>query len=850
MANGVLSTIEFLTPVATQYTPIPSPSACVNLADVHPRSPYGMPPGKVTIAANLSKFPRFFCSHRTALLANSFSFHYSTGRFVAVFPLRSNEDVCTQLAFHSPSLPAEVAQETFFRLLRNACKEQRSFLEVGVLHSRVIKTCLQNHTQVGTCLLDLYARCRHLDHAHRLFDDIPKKDVRAWTILITGYAHDGLFEMVVGLFSQMLTEGVLPNCFTLASVVKGCAGTNDLNTGKKIHGWILRNGIRLDIVLQNAIIDLYSKCGFFEYGRRVFEMMNERDSVSWNIVMGAYLRVGDVERSLELFRKLPFHDVSGWNTVMIGQMRNGNWRIALELLYEMVKTGPGFNQVTFSVALMLASTLSMLELGRETHGQLLRVGTEYDLFISNSLIDMYCKCRKIEYAIATFDRMCNLGSPTIFNERLTANAITWSSMVSGYVQNGRCEDALRLFCQMVQKGVKAEPFTLTSLASACANAGILEQGRQIHAFIEKYGHCIDSFLASAMIDMYAKCGSLDDAQAIFDRSSNRSVVLWTAIISGHALHGRGKEAIQLFELMLEENIRPNEISFVGVLSACSHAGLFEEGHAYFRSMKEEYDIAPDTEHFTFMVDLLSRAGRLEEAKNFIFENGISHLSVVWRAFVSACRMHNNTEMAKWASEQLVQLDPFDASSYILLSNICSTTQRWAEAANMRSLMQGRGVQKRPGQSWLLLKNKVHSFIAGDQSHPQAAEIYSYLWKLIGRIKEVGYLSDTNLALHDVEEEQKEALLSYHSEKLAIAYGVMSTPCGTPIRVVKNLRVCGDCHTAIKCISQTWLLCSTTMAGKAARAEFTQVSDKSITEFFAKYLAESFNLFGSTHNKAE
>ncbi|XP_058092391.1 putative pentatricopeptide repeat-containing protein At1g68930 [Magnolia sinica] len=774
----------------------------------HARSkpPYRMPLPKPTVALDVLKFPRLLSSSRQAPLPTTTFSTSSIKRFLTTIKLNPNDHLTTlifQSSYHSPSFSAEIPQESFFHLLRNAAKTEKTLSEVQVLHCRAIKTGFEQNPQVGSCLSNLYVRCRCLDHAGKLFDGIPNRDVRAWTVQITGYARIGLFGMAVDLFSRMQTEGVLPNCFTLSCVLKGCAGANFLKTGKEIHGWILRNRIGLDVVLENTIIDFYVKCGVFDYARRVFEMMDERDTVSWNIMIGAYLQIGDIERSVELFKRLPFRDVASWNTIMVGQMRNGFVRMALELLYQMGEIGPKFNQFTFSVALVLVSSLSMLGLGRQIHGHVLRIGFESDLFIRNSLIDMYCKCGKMEYATAVFDKMYNLQNPTIFHDGLTVNAITWSSMITGYVQNGRCEDALNLFCHMLREGIYVDPFTLTSIASACADAGILEQGRQIHASIEKRGHRYDAFLASAIIDMYAKCGSLDDAQAIFYRArpSDQSVVLWTAIVSGCALHGRGREAIRLFELMLKENIQPNEISFVGVLSACSHAGLVEEGHAYFKSMQEDYGIVPDVEHFTCMVDLLSRAGRLDEAKDFIHKNGISHLNVVWRALLSACRVHNNIEMGKWASEQLLQLEPFDAGSYILLSNIYATTQRWAEAAKVRSLMQVRGVKKHPGQSWIQLKNQVHTFLVGDWSHPQAAELYSYLEKLIGRMKEVGYSTNTNLVLHDVEEEQREVLISYHSEKLAVAYGIMSTPCGTPIRVMKNLRVCGDCHTAIKYISE-------------------------------------------------
>lgn len=378
-----------------------------------------------------------------------------------------------------------------------------------------------------------------------------------------------------------------------------------------------------------------------------------------------------------------------------------------------------------------------------------------------------------------------------------AEIVSWSLMVGGYVQNGEYGNALQTFSSMICENVEVDKFTLISVVSACADTGILEQGRQIHAYIQKIGHKVDAHMCSSLIDMYAKCGSLNDAQIIFKETNDLNVVLWTSIIFGCALHGLGSEAVQLLECMMNKGIAPNEITFVGVLTACSHAGLLEEGCKYFELMPKVFGIKPGVEHYTCMVDLYGRAGCLNEIKEFIYENGISHLSAVWMSFLSSCRLHKNVELGKWVSEKLLQLEPFDAGSYILLSNLFATDHSWEESAKVRSLMQKRKVKKLPGQSWIQLKNQVHSFVMGDRSHPQASEIYSYLEKLIGRLKEIGYSSDVKPVIQDVEEEQGEALLGFHSEKLAIAYVIISTTSGAPIRIMKNLRVCTDCHNFIK-----------------------------------------------------
>ncbi|KAH7571359.1 hypothetical protein JRO89_XS04G0028800 [Xanthoceras sorbifolium] len=628
------------------------------------------------------------------------------------------------------------------------------------------------------------------------------RDVRTWTVLLSGSARVGSFSEALDCFRRMQNECVLPNKFTLSCVLKCCSGLYELRMGKGVHGWIVTSGIGLDVALENSILDLYVKCEAFDYAKKLFELMEDRDNVSWNIMVGAYLQIGEVERSLDLFERLPEKGVVSWNTIVDGLMKNGLQGTALELLYRMISSGHVFNKVTFCIAFNLASSLSNVELGRQIHGLVLTFGVQDDRFIRNSLIDMYCKCGEMEKAHVLFRKISGEFLRTR-NSKISCEAeiVSWSSMISGYVRNGEYEDAFKTFSSMVREQVWVSKFSLTSIVSACANAGILELGRQMHAYITKVGHKVDAHLSSSLIDMYAKCGSLDDAWIIFKQTDNPNVVQWTSMISGCALHGQGREAVRLFEYMMKKGVTPNEVTFIGVLTACSHAGMLEEGCDYFRLMEEAYGIMPRFEHFACMVDLYGRAGRLNEAKEFIYNNRLSHLSAVWRSLLSSCRLHKDFSTAKWVSEKLLQLEPFESGPYILLSNMFAAERKWEEAAKIRSLMQQRGVRKHPGQSWIQLKDLVHTFVAGDRSHPQVTEIYSYLDKLIGRLKEIGYSSDVEMVMQDVEEEQGEVLLGHHSEKLALVYGIISTPCGTPIRIMKNLRVCTDCHTFIKRTSQ-------------------------------------------------
>ncbi|KAG6497434.1 pentatricopeptide repeat-containing protein At2g22070-like [Zingiber officinale] len=590
--------------------------------------------------------------------------------------------------------PTDYPTTAFVHLLKASSRTVNSLLEAQSLHSVALKAALGHDDRVRLGLLNLYAKCGFLDTARKLFDEMRNRDVLSWTILISSYSRVGKFEEGINVFAEMLADGVPPNCVTLSSVLKCSVGFGDLQKGKSVHGWALRNGIEFDVVLQNSILDLYAKCGTLDCTKNVFRLMSEKDVISWNIMISTYLRDGDVERGMELFMHSPNQDVSSWNTVINGQMEHGFGVRALQILHNMVEKGPSFDHFTFTTALVLANRLTMLNLGKELHCRILRVGYNESAFIRTALSDMYAKCGDLEALPFIFN------STSEFVVGSVAESISWSVRVAGYVKNGMHEEAFKFLCKMFQLGVKVDQFSLTTIAAACSDARILEQGKQVHCCVEKLGYGYDVFLASAITDMYAKCGNLEDSRKVFDSFVNRNVVLWSSLIGAYASYGQAAEAIQLFEKMLEEKIIPNEISFVHVLSACAHEGLVEKGWDYFKSMQQEYGVVPSIEHFACMVDLLARAGFLKEAVSFIHENSISNHPVVLKALLSACRIHNNITLGMWVSEQLLQLEPCDHEHYVLLSNMYALEKRWEDASKVRTIMLERGIKKLPGQSWI------------------------------------------------------------------------------------------------------------------------------------------------------
>jgi pentatricopeptide repeat protein len=420
----------------------------------------------------------------------------------------------------------------------------------------------------------------------------------------------------------------------------------------------------------------------------------------------------------------------------------------------------------------------------------MKAGFNVNAPVSTALTTLYCRLNDMDSARKAFDAM-----PDKTME-------SWNAMISGYAQNGLTEMAVALFQEMQALNVRPNPLTISSTLSACAQLGALSLGKWVHKIIAKENLELNVYVMTALIDMYVKCGSIAEARCIFNRMDNKNVVSWNAMISGYGLHGQGTEALKLYKDMLDVHLLPTSSTFLSVLYACSHGGMVEEGQIAFRSMTTDYGITPGIEHCTCMVDLLGRAGRLKEAFELISEFPKSAVGPgVWGALLAACRVHKDGDLAKLASEKLFELEPENAGYYVLLSNLYTSKKQFSEAAVVRQEAKSRKLVKTPGCTLIEIGDKPHVFMAGDRAHPQSDAIYSYLEKLTTKMIEAGYRPDTEAALHDVEEEEKEHMVKVHSEKLAIAFGLLNTLPGTEIRIIKNLRVCLDCHNATKIISK-------------------------------------------------
>ncbi|KAA0041058.1 pentatricopeptide repeat-containing protein [Cucumis melo var. makuwa] len=534
-------------------------------------------------------------------------------------------------------------------------------------------------------------------------------------------------------------------------------------------------------VTWNTLLSGYAKvAGKVKEAHELFDKIPEPDSVSYNIMLACYLRNYGVEAALAFFNRMPVKDIASWNTLISGFAQNGQMQKAFDLFSVM----PEKNGVSWSA--MISGFVEHGDL--ETAEELYKKVVVKSVVVETAMLTGYMKFGKVELAERIFQRMA------------VKNLVTWNSMIAGYVENCRAEDGLKLFKAMIESRVRPNPLSLSSVLLGCSNLSALPLGRQMHQLVSKSPLSKDTTACTSLISMYCKCGDLDSAWKLFLEMPQKDVITWNAMISGYAQHGAGRKALHLFDKMRNGAMKPDWITFVAVILACNHAGFVDLGVRYFKSMKKEFGIEAKPVHYTCVIDLLGRAGRLDEAVSLIKEMPFKPHAAIYGTLLGACRIHKNLDLAEFAARNLLNLDPTSATGYVQLANIYAVTNKWDQVAKVRKMMKEHNVVKIPGYSWIEIKSVTHEFRSSDRVHPEITSIHKKLNELDGKMKLAGYVPDLEFALHDVEEEHKEKLLLWHSEKLAIAFGLMKTAPGTPIRVFKNLRVCGDCHRAIKFIS--------------------------------------------------
>ncbi|CAN1252277.1 Pentatricopeptide repeat-containing protein At2g27610 [Linum perenne] len=634
----------------------------------------------------------------------------------------------------------------------------------GSTFSCVLKACAYSlhqslgvqNVSVGTSTVDMYFKNDRVGEGKRFFDEMPVRNVVSWTSLLTGYAQNGLNFEVEGLFVEMLA-------------------------------------------VSNSLVSVYSKAGMIDNARAVFDRIIDRTPVSWNSMVAGYVTNGLYSEAVEMFQLMRLagdlafvqelhclvvksgfeldqnvrislmvgyskckmmddafemfsganeaHDVVSWTAMISGYLQNGNAERAVDLFRGMSKESVRPNEFTYSTILTARPMISPFQV----HAQVIKCKLEKLPTVGTALLDAYIGLGEIEEASKVFERISKK--------------------------------------DIAKHGVEPNEYTFSSVVNACTAAmAPVQQGMQIHAWSIKSRRNDALCVCSALVTMYAKTGDIESANEVFRRQRERD------------LHGDVEKALEVFKEMQILGMEMDGVTFISVISACTHGGLIDEGRRYFDEMVKEHRIEPTMEHYSCLVDLYGRAGQLEKAMEVINSMPFPPSATVWRTILGASRVHRNLELGELAAEKLIELQPGDSAAYVLLANMHAVAGNWKERTRVRKLMDVRNVKKEAGYSWIEVKNKTYSFLAADSSHPMSNQIYAKLKELGVKLKDAGYRPDTDNVLLDVDDEHKESVLSQHSERLAIAFGLIATPRGTPLRVMKNLRVCGDCHAVIKLIS--------------------------------------------------
>nr|GMC74223.1 pentatricopeptide repeat-containing protein At2g02980, chloroplastic-like [Ipomoea batatas] len=483
-------------------------------------------------------------------------------------------------------------------------------------------------------------------------------------------------------------------------------------------------------------------------------------------------------------------DVEHCNCIIRRYTDSGKHLYSVFVFAQMHRLDIRPNHSTFPSVLKSAAQICYGRFGESVHCSVTKMGFCSDMYANTSLVRMYCVCGQPSLARMLFDEMPQ------------RNVVSWNSLISGYLHCGKFREAIHVFREMQGSEIEPGEMTMASVLSACAHLGALDQGKSVHDYIINKGLMMNVYVGTALIDMYAKCGDIDEGERVFEAMRAKNVQTWNVLISGYAMNGRGEAALLTFNRMIMENFKPDVVTFLGVLCACCHQGFVEEGRKLFARMRNEFGLQPKIEHYGCMVDLLGRGGFLDDAMEMIRSMNLKPDPVIWRALLVACRFHGRAELGEFAFQKLVELEPRNADNYVSLSNVYVHDKKWAEVGELRKLMDRRGIRKVPGCSSIEIENVMYVFKASDSIGPGHVDVHNMLAEMKEKLKFAGYAAETGMVLYDVEEEEKEHNLIYHSEKLALAFGLLNSS-STALRIMKNLRICQDCHHFFKLVSAVY-----------------------------------------------
>ncbi|KAI6671960.1 hypothetical protein NL676_006845 [Syzygium grande] len=752
-------------------------------------------------------------------------------------------------------LKSGVEEDSFIAFSR-LCEHKRAYDEGALVFSYVLEVYTQLSIRLGNALLSMFVRFGNLADAWYVFGRMNERDVFSWNIMVGGYAKNGFFDEALDLYHRMLWVGIKPDVYTFPCVLRTCGGVPDLARGREVHVHVIRHGFESDVDVLNALITMYMKCGDVVSARLVFDRMSRRDRISWNAMISGYIEngecyeglrqffrmlercidpdimtmtsvvsaceilmdgkigreihgyvirtasgddvsvansliqfyssIGQWEEAEDVFSRMECKDVVSWTSMISCFEDNLLHEKAIETYKMMEEAGVAPDEITIATVLSSCASLGRLDVGTELHGLANETGLISCSIVANTLIDMYSKCKCIDKAL------------DIFYSIPEKNVISWTSIILGLRINNRCFEALIFFRQMKLR-LEPNAVTLISILSACSRIGALMCGKEIHAHVLRNGLAFHGFLPNALLDMYVRCGRMRSAWNQFNLHE-RDVASWNILLMGYAERGQGTLALDLYHRMNISGVCPDEITFISLLCACSRSGMVDEGLEYFQQMQCEYSITPNLKHYACVVDLLGRAGQLEDAYEFIQEMTVAPDAAIWGALLNACRIHRQVDLGELAARHIFEKDTKSVGYYILLCNLYADVGKWDEVAKVRKFMREKGLTLDPGCSWIEVKGKVHAFLSGDNCHPQKSEINAVIEGFFEKMKIDGFdgLDDSSV---DKIEASRAEIFCGHSERQAVAFGLINTAPGMPIRVTKNLYMCQSCHDIVKFISK-------------------------------------------------
>lgn len=566
------------------------------------------------------------------------------------------------------------------------------------IHAKIYRIEQELNSHVSNSLINMYGKCGLLNWARRVFNATLEPNLVSWSSLLSSYCQSGNYVGGLEVFLESHKAGVQVNEFTCSSALGASAALEDLKAGMQVHSLILKIGVEYDKFIVTGLINFYAKCGELDLAFQAFTEVEHPQPSAWTALIGGYVQQGRGGKAIDIFQML-------------------------------LSSGLKPNERTLASVLGAFSDKLDIEAGKQLHSLITKLGFISFIFVNNAILDFYSKCGLLEECVK------------IFEEMGVHDVVSWNALISGHVRAGSYEDAVKLLKDMLSEGFKPSIFTYSSILSICGDIPAIEWGKQTHCCVLKPGFECNVVVGSTLIDMYAKCGRLNDARKVFDSLSSKNLVSWNSMLVGYAQHGCGKEALEIYDMMQKNGIVPSDVTFIGILSACGHVGFVEEGWHFFNSMIKDYGISPKMDHIASLVDLFSRRGQTQRAYEFIKSFPVEPDKVVWRCLLSGCKTSKDWALGRYAAEQILRIDPEDTSAHIMLSNIYAEAKMWDETAQVRRIMKEKALKKDTGYSWIELKNKIYSFPAGHHTYFKETELQELLYGLTAHLLDAGYKSE-------------------------------------------------------------------------------------------------------------